>query len=275
MTTHDIGECFRRLQAERRKGLIPFIVAGDPAPRFTVPLMRAMVDWGADVVELGVPFSDPMADGQAIQSASERALAHGVSLRDVMEMVAMFRQTDQRTPVVLMGYMNPIECMGYAEFAERASAVGVDGILVVDAPPEEVSDLKDHLSQHRLDQIFLLSPTTGKDRRRNIVAHASGFLYYVSLKGVTGSEALHIGSVKEHVTMIKQETSLPVVVGFGIKDSESAARIAAVSDAIVVGSAIVTLAEQLAGDTDHAMDAIGAYLTSMRQAIDGVASSAT
>ncbi len=269
MTTHGIADCFSRLRADRRKGLIPFIVAGDPAPQFTVPLMRALVSWGADVIELGVPFSDPMADGRAIQSASERALSHGTSLSDVMDMVATFRQDDQHTPVVLMGYMNPIECMGYAHFAERAAAAGVDGVLVIDAPPEEAKELEDNLSRHRLDQIFLLSPTTPEARQRDIAARASGFLYYVSLKGVTGSGALDVDAVKSRVAAIKQQTTLPVAVGFGIKDGASAAQIAGVSDAVVLGSALVALVEQLTADTDGAMETIGRYLISIRQTIDG------
>lgn len=265
-----ITECFNLLQENNRKGLIPFIVAGDPKPELTLPLMQALVDGGADMIELGVPFSDPMADGPVIQRGSERALVHGITLSDVITMVAVFRQANQQTPVILMGYLNPVEIMGYEKFAKSAAEAGVDGVLIVDMPPEEAVVLKEILMKYDLDLIFLIAPTTSVERQKYIAKIASGFLYYVSLKGVTGSDRLNIDSVRESVAAIKQHSQLPVGVGFGIRDAESAASVAKVSDAVVVGSPIVELVGALTDDSAGSMKKISSYLSAMRHAIDAV-----
>ena len=223
----------------QQKALIPFITAGDPCPEYTVPLMHQLVMAGATIIELGVPFSDPMADGPVIQAADERALAHHVSLSDILVMVAEFRKTDNATPVVLMGYLNPIEIMGYQQFAERASAAGVDGVLVVDMPPEEGEEFTALMQQHDINTIFLISPTTDAQRIEKINKLASGYLYYVSLKGVTGANTLDIDSVAEKLQQIRSISDLPVGVGFGIKDGKTAQAVAKIADAVVVGSALV------------------------------------
>ena len=265
-----ITDCFDLLQEEKRKGLIPFIVAGDPKPEFTLSFMKALVEGGADIIELGVPFSDPMADGPVIQRGSERALLHGTTLHDVIHMVAEFRKDNQQIPVILMGYLNPIEIMGYENFAKSATDAGVDGVLIVDMPPEEAGELKEILVKYQLDLIFLISPTTSVERQKYIAEIASGFLYYVSLKGVTGSDKLNIDSVQESVRTIKQHSKLPVGVGFGIRDADSAASVAKVSDAIIVGSPIVELVGTLQDDSAASMKSISTYLSAMRQAIDAV-----
>lgn len=265
-----ITDCFNYLKVENRKGLIPFIVAGDPKPEFTLSLMNALVEGGADMIELGVPFSDPMADGPVIQRGSERALIHGTCLHDVIAMVAAFRKGNQHIPVILMGYLNPIEVMGYEDFAKSAADAGVDGVLIVDMPPEEAGELKEILVKYQLDLIFLIAPTTSVERQKYIAEIASGFLYYVSLKGVTGSDRLDINSVQESVRTIKQHSKLPVGVGFGIRDAESAASVAKVSDAVVVGSPIVELVGRLQDDSAGSMKSISTYLSAMRQAIDAV-----
>lgn len=235
---------FEKLQAEGRKALVPYITAGDPHPAHTVALMHALVKGGADVLEVGVPFSDPMADGPVIQLACERALAHGTSLWQVLDMVAEFRKTDGATPVVLMGYLNPIEARGYGKFAERARAAGVDGVLVVDLAAEEAPEIAPLFREAGLDCIFLLAPTSSGKRIEAIAAQASGYLYYVSLKGVTGAATLDVASVEAKLREIRQHTRLPVAVGFGIRDAESAARVARVADGVVVGSALVSQIEK-------------------------------
>lgn len=265
-----IENCFNDLKEKNRKGLIPFIVAGDPKPAFTLSLMNALVDGGADLIELGVPFSDPMADGPVIQRGSERALVHGTSLHDVISMVVDFRKENKQTPVILMGYLNPVEVMGYETFAKAASEAGVDGALIVDLPPEEAGELKEIMVKYEMDLIFLISPTTNVERQKYISKMASGFLYYVSLKGVTGSNRLDINSVQESVTTIKKNSNLPVGVGFGIRDAESAANVAKVSDAVVVGSPIVELVGDLNDDSATSMKSISSYLSTMRQAIDAI-----
>ena len=267
-----INGCFEQLRASGRKALIPYLTAGDPTPDITVALMRAMVDAGADIIELGVPFSDPMADGPVIQRASERALSHLVSLHDVLHFVREFRRTDQKTPVVLMGYMNPIEVMGYVTFAEAAQEAGVDGVLTVDLPPEEADGLAAALRSLHVDPIFLLAPTSTGERIAKICAAASGFVYYVSLKGVTGAATLDIGSVAVKLAEIRKATALPVGVGFGIKDAEAAARVAELADAVVVGSALVKIIEALVNTPDKIAGEIMRQLAAMRQAIDEVAS---
>jgi tryptophan synthase alpha chain len=259
---------FAELRAAGRKALIPFVTAGDPEPGVTVPLLHALVAAGADILELGVPFSDPMADGPVIQAACERALTHHTSLRRVLDMVREFRGRDTNTPVVLMGYLNPVEVMGYEAFAQAASAAGVDGILTVDLPPEEAHDLVQALRAASIDPIFLLSPTSSGPRMDRIAAVASGFIYYVSIKGVTGSDRLDVQAVAGKVTEIRGHTGLPVGVGFGIRDAASAAQVAAVADAVVVGSALVSRIPGLQATPEDIPAALAAVLAEMRAAMD-------
>ena len=266
---------FQQLAEEGRKALIPYIVVGDPAPAVTVPLMHALVENGADIIELGVPFSDPMSEGPVIQLAHERALAHGVSLRDALETVRQFRENDSDTPVLLMGYANPVEHMGYAAFADAAAAVGLDALLTVDIPPEEVVRVNAELHRVGMDNIFLVAPTTPDERIGRIVKQASGFVYYVSLKGVTGAGHLDIDDVASHLARIRKESDLPLAVGFGIKDAESAAAVAGVADGVVVGSALInTMAAQLeaGGDYDQAQAAAVELLAEIRAGVDSAAS---
>jgi tryptophan synthase alpha chain len=239
-----IQAVFARLQAQGRKALIPFITAGDPDPALTVPLLQTLVRAGADIIELGVPFSDPMADGPTIQRASERALAKGVSLRQVLGLVRDFRAADQETPIVLMGYANPIEAMGVEAFAAAAGAAGADGVLVVDYPPEEGIDFAHTLRLHGLAPIFLLAPTSSAARIAQVGALAGGYIYYVSLKGVTGSAALDVAAVAARIPDIRARTGVPVGVGFGIRDAATAAAVAKIADAVVVGSRIIEEIEQ-------------------------------
>jgi tryptophan synthase alpha chain len=260
-----IAQTFTALKAQNKKALIPFITAGDPMPALTVPLMHKLVEAGANIIELGVPFSDPMADGPTIQRASERALKQGVSLRDVMAMAAEFRQTNQTTPVVLMGYANPIEAMGYETFATMAAQAGVDGVLTVDYPPEESSGLATALKQQDIDMIFLLSPTTPEPRFQQVAKLASGFIYYVSLKGVTGSANLDLQEVSQKIPAIQAASGLPVGVGFGIRDGETAAAVASISDAVVIGSRIVQEIEDSPSDfvLDRVFDLVKGFRTAM------------
>jgi len=264
-----IAQLFADLRAQDRTALVPFVTAGDPAPGVTVPLMHAMVAAGADLIELGVPFSDPIADGPVIQRASERALAHRVSLHDVLGMVRAFREQDTTTPVILMGYLNPIEVLGYDVFADEARAAGVDGALVVDVPPEESHGLVAALQQTDLDLVYLLAPTSTEERIRRIGSVASGFVYYVSVKGVTGAGHLNVEAVGARVAEIRRLINLPVGVGFGIKDAETAARVAAVADAVIVGSAIVERIEVLAEAPQRIEQAVHEFLAGIRMAIDG------
>lgn len=263
-----IKSCFAQLKQQNKTALVPYVSAGDPNPDITVDLMHAMVASGADIIELGVPFSDPMADGPVIQKASERALIYGTSLTDVMAMVKRFRETNSDTPVVLMGYLNPIEVMGYENFAAQAQTSGVDGVLTVDIPPEEAGSYIPALTACDLDPIFLLSPTTTKDRMKIICQHASGFIYYVAVKGVTGTSALDTEEVSKRLDVIREVTDLPVGVGFGIKNAASAAAVGQVADAVVVGSALVNLVEQNALDNEKIIKEISRVLQSMRSALD-------
>ena len=234
-----IHATFEQLAKGRRKALIPFVTAGDPEPGITLALMHALVASGADVIELGVPFSDPMADGPVIQRASDRALKHGVGLDRVLGFVREFRATNQTTPVVLMGYANPIEAMGAARFVQDAQRAGVDGVLVVDYPPEECASFAPLLRSHGMDLIFLLAPTSSDARIAQVARLASGYLYYVSLKGVTGAGHLDLSGVAERIPRIRRETNLPVGVGFGIRDAATAKAVAQFADAVVIGSAII------------------------------------
>ncbi len=259
---------FARLRGEQRAALISYITAGDPQPTATVELMRLIVAAGADAVELGVPFSDPMADGPVIQRASERALAHGVSIGDVLKMVAEFREYRSDVPVILMGYLNPIEVMGYGNFAEHAADAGVDGIITVDMPPEEAGDLDAALTTRGIDSIYLLAPTTVPERVRMICDRASGFVYYVSLRGVTGAGHINVAEVEDHVRGIKTRCTLPVGVGFGIDNPQAAAEMARFADAVIVGSAVVRRIEQADGDMRQIHQSLSAFIASLRTAID-------
>ena len=263
-----IAQRFAELKTAGRTALIPFITAGDPNPGVTVPTMHALVEGGADLIELGVPFSDPMADGPTIQYASERALKHNVSLRDVLAMVREFRAKDASTPVILMGYLNPVEIMGYAAFAAEAAAVGVDGLLTVDMPPEEAGELTAILREKAIDPIFLLAPTTERPRIERICQLASGFVYYVSLKGITGAGHLDTDAVASRLELIRSVTDLPVGVGFGIKDGESAARVAAVADAVIVGSAVVNRMAALEQEAGKIPQTLKNFMGELRAAMD-------
>lgn len=232
------------LKKHHRKALIPFVTAGDPHPNVTVQLMHDLVAGGADLIELGVPFSDPMADGPVIQRASERALRHHIGLVQVFDFVNQFRKKDTNTPVILMGYGNPIERMGYAEFAQAAYHAGVDGVLTVDFPPEEIEHLAVHLERYHLDPILLIAPTTPEHRIRQIADIASGFIYYVSLKGVTGASHINIEEIQANLEKIRQYTTLPLGVGFGVRDTETAKAVAPLADAVVIGSRIVAAIEE-------------------------------
>lgn len=260
-----IQSVMQQLAAENRQALIPFITAGDPNPNITVDLMHALVQGGADVIELGVPFSDPMADGPVIQRASERALMHKVTLRRVFDMVRAFRATNPSTPVVLMGYANPVEAMGYEEFAQSAIAAGVDGVLTVDMPPEEATESAKVFKAHGLDPIFLLAPTTPESRVKAVADLASGYVYYVSLKGVTGSANLDVADVKAKVDVLKQHLTIPVGVGFGIRDAATAAQVAQIADAVVIGSRLVQEVEQ--GEAGLA-ERLREFLAEVRVAMD-------
>ncbi len=259
---------FAYLAKQKRSALIPFITAGDPSPEFTVPLMHAMVDAGVDVIELGVPFSDPMADGPVIQRASERALKFGVSLKDVLAMVADFRRDDTDTPIVLMGYLNPIECMGYPQFVRNASDVGVDGVLIVDMPPEESGAVVPLLNASEIAPIFLLAPNSDENRIKKINAVAGGYLYYVSLKGVTGAAHLAVRSVEKKLQEIRRLTRLPLAVGFGVKTPETAAALGQFADAVVVGSTLVSQVESNLDRPEVIKEKIIGILKSMRSAMD-------
>jgi len=264
---------FARLSG--RTALIPYITAGDPSPDATPALMHALVRAGADIIELGVPFSDPMADGPVIQRAAERAIARGTGLRQVLDMVAEFRRKDDTTPVVFMGYANPIERMGQQAFVDAAHQVGLDGILVVDYPPEEITDFASMLGQARIDPIFLLAPTSTEKRMKAVAEVARGYVYYVSLKGVTGAGNLDTDDVARRLDIIRRHVKVPVGVGFGIRDPESARKVSECSDAVVIGSKIIETmeaavqaaqAEGLSGpDTDaRAIEAAASWLAGIR-----------
>lgn len=264
-----IAGTFEALRKQGRKALIPFITAGDPDPELTVPLMHALARAGADVIELGVPFSDPMADGPVIQRSSERALRHGVSLRGVLASLTEFRKADRKTAVVLFGYANPIEALGVDSFAEAAKAADADGALVVDYPPEEAEPLVKALDARGLDTIFLLSPTTTDERLRQVAKLGRGYLYYVSLRGVTGAAHLDVRDVEARVKRVREFTRLPVGVGFGIRDVQSARAIGAVADAVVIGSALIQEIEQ--APRDRAAERATQFLTPIREGLDNLA----
>ena len=257
---------FEALAKAKRKALIPYITAGDPHPSLTVPLLRGLVEAGADILELGVPFSDPMADGPVIQRSGERALKHGVGLGDVLKLVAEFRKADNATPIVLMGYANPIEAMGTQKFLQAAKAAGVDGLIVVDYPPEECTEFAGLAKAQDIDPIFLLAPTSTDKRIHDVARCGSGYLYYVSLRGVTGAAHLDLSDVAARIPKIRAATRLPIGVGFGIRDAESARRVAQTADAVVIGSRIIQEIE--AGAADQAVSRVKAFLKPIREALD-------
>ncbi len=264
---------FAALRSAGRKAVVPYIVAGDPAADITVDLMLALVEAGADVIELGVPFSDPMSEGPVIQRGHERALERGVRLKHAIDVVAAFRERDTETPVLLMGYANPVERMGYAEFADRAAAAGVDALLTVDIPPEEVAAVRAELDRVGMDNIFLVAPTTPAERRTRIAEEASGFIYYVSLKGVTGAANLDQADVSAQVQELQSHSDLPVCVGFGIKDGPSAAAVAKSADGVVIGSALVQrLADVQADGGARAaiLDAAKGLIAEIRHSVDAL-----
>lgn len=261
-----IATTFATLKSQDKKALIPFITAGDPDPSMTVPLMHEMVRAGVDVIELGVPFSDPMADGPTIQRSSERALKHHVSLNDVFAMVSEFRKTDANTPVVLMGYANPVEAMGYEVFATKAKASGVDGVLTVDYPPEESEAWVEQLNKQDIDAIFLMSPTTLQSRMQHVAKLAQGYVYYVSLKGVTGSSNLNLVEVADMLAQLRENISIPIGVGFGIRDGATAKAVSELADAVVVGSRIIEEIEQ--SPKADILFNVGKLLSTLRHAID-------
>jgi tryptophan synthase alpha chain len=261
-----IQTVFDKLRQHKRKALIPFFTAGDPDPKLTVPLMHALVDAGADVIELGVPFSDPMADGPTIQRSSERALKHGVSLHDVLDMVADFRRKDVGTPIVLMGYGNPIEAMGWETFARRCAEAGVDGVLTVDFPPEESHEAFAHLDKHGIDPIFLLAPTSTDARVERVANMARGYVYYVSLKGVTGAGNLDLSAIADKIPQLRKHIKLPIGVGFGIRDAATALAVAKLCDGVVVGSRIVEEIEKSTGQ--NVVANVIKLVKELRQAVD-------
>ena len=265
-----IANRLNALQSAGRKALIPYITGGDPAPAHTVALMHALVAAGADVIELGMPFSDPMADGPTIQLACERALAAGTTVTRLLELVAEFRRADADTPVVLMGYLNPIEHRGIARFAEQARAAGVDGVLIVDLAVEETPEFAPLFKAAGLDMIFLLAPTSSEARIRAVAGAASGYLYYVSLKGVTGSATLDVASVATKLAEIRRHTALPLAVGFGIRDAASAKAVAQVADGVVVGSALVSEIEKHGDRPDMLPSLLGDRLGAIRKALDEI-----
>ena len=269
-----IAAAFARAAQQQRAALIPYIAAGNPLPESTVPLMHALVKAGADVIELGIPFSDPMADGPVIQRAAEHAIAQGIGLKHVLRMVAESREQDQDTPVLLMGYANPIENIGQQAFAEQAEKVGVDGLLTVDYPPEEIDDFVGLLNKHHIAPIFLLAPTSTEARIRAVGKIARGYVYYVSLNGVTGAGHLDTADVAMRLKGIRQHVALPVGVGFGISDAKSAQSISLVADAVVIGSKLIdTMTKAAAGlpkdqQSQAAIDAGAGWLAGIRQAMD-------
>lgn len=254
------------LRQAKRTALIPYITAGDPLPSLTVPLMHALVEAGADILELGVPFSDPMADGPVIQRSGERALKQGVGLRDVLGLVRVFRRGDAQTPLVLMGYANPIEAMGVETFVRDACAAGMDGVIVVDYPPEECVQFAALARRAGIDPIFLLAPTSTDRRIQEVARVGSGYLYYVSLRGVTGAAHIDLADVAAHLPKIRAATRLPIGVGFGIRDAESARRVAQSADAVVIGSRIIQEIED--AGAGQAVARVKALLRPIREALD-------
>ena len=268
-----IENCFKQLKVQNKKAFIPYFMAGDPNLKTSLNLMHALVTAGADIIELGFPFSDPSSDGPVIQRAVERSLVQHTTLKDVLTLVKHFREENQDTAVVLMGYLNPIEYMGYQRFTKDAEAAGVDGILVVDMPPEEAHGLLQVIRGSKLDCIFLVAPTTNEKRARQICELSSGYVYYVSLKGVTGAAHMDISSVRKNVNHLKSYCALPIGIGFGIKNAETAAKLGELADAVVVGSALVNLVEGLEDEHEYTREELGKHIelmADMRAALDVV-----
>ena len=263
-----IAKAFARRAKQNQKLLIPYLVAGDPDLKTSLEVMHEMVSAGADLIEVGVPFTDPEAEGPVIQLSHERALLNHVSLQDTLLLVSKFRERDPETPVILMGYLNPIDAMGYATFGERAGAAGVDGILIVNMPPEEGADLSRELGRHGVDSIYLIAPTTTDERARFICSEARGFIYYVSLKGTTGASTINFDDVEARYRHLKPLSEIPMVVGFGIKDGASAARVASFADGSVVGTAIVSIFESNMQTPEKIGPEVFGLLTEMRQQMD-------
>ena len=263
--TGRIAKRFAELNGQNKTALVTFITAGDPGPDYSVPAMHALVSGGADLLELGVPFSDPEADGPAIQAANQRALAQGMTLSKVLDMVAEFRQQDDSTPVILMGYLNSVLAM--EEFAQRAGAAGVDGLIMVNLPMEEAGDLREALSAQHIDLVSLVAPTSSDERAQAIADSASGFIYYVSLKGATGSGALVVEDVAQRTKYLRSITDVPVCVGFGIKDAATAAAVAQHADGVVVGSALVQLMSE-SGSVEEAVTRLQDATAAIRQGIN-------
>ena len=261
-----LAQRFAQLKAHNKKALVSYIMAGDPNPEMTVPLFHDIVAAGVDILEIGLPFSDPMADGPVIALAAERAMVAGTSTLDALAMVKQFRKQDQETPVVLMGYLNPVEVIGYENFVKIASEAGVDGMILVDLPPEEAADFDQILQQYNMDQVFLLAPTSTDERIQHVIKQARGFIYYVSLKGVTGAATLDTQAVAERIGRIKQYTDLPIGVGFGISDAASAKAVGEVADAVIVGSAFVKLFASL--EPAQAKAAVIEKVKELRTALD-------
>jgi tryptophan synthase alpha chain len=266
-----IDSRFASLATENRCALIPFVTVGDPHPDWTVAIMQSLVGAGADLLELGMPFSDPTADGPVIQQSSERAIEKGVNVQTVLDTVRAFREVDPGTPVVLMGYTNPIERFGYEAFMDAAADAGVDAVLMVDCPPEESGSLHRSLTDRGLHQVFLVAPTTTEPRRRMIAGMAGGYLYYVSFKGITGADRLDQGSLAGPVRELQSMGEVPVAVGFGIKDAASAAAVAGFADGVVIGSALVSTLQQ-AETEQQACDRAEAFLAPIREAMDNTRS---
>lgn len=262
-----ITDTFNQLAG--KKALVPFMTAGFPKPEMTVPLMHTLVESGADIIELGMPFSDPMADGPVIQKASEQAIKLGCNLAQTLNMVAQFRQDNQHTPVVLMGYLNPVESMGYEHFVKTAAEAGVNGLLLVDSPPEESADLQSLLKQHQMQQIFLVAPTTSDSRKQLICQQAAGFIYYVALKGVTGSGDLNPLVVNQEIKTLKQYSDLPIAIGFGVKDATSAVAVAEQADAVVIGSALIQVLADC-DTTEQAQQKAADFIQPIRSALDSL-----
>ena len=257
---------FAELKAAGRKALIPYITAGDPLKSSTVPLLHGMVEAGSDILEIGVPFSDPMADGPAIQRSSERALKNGIGLADVLNLVVDFRQKDQKTPLVLMGYANPIEAMGIEKFVHAAKAAGVDGVIVVDYPPEECGPFAELCGKAGIDCIFLLAPTSTDARIREVARAGTGYLYYVSLKGVTGVKSADAVDIAAHLPRLRAASKLPIGVGFGIRDAQTAKAVAKIADAVVIGSRLVQ--EMETSPRECVLDNISVLVKDIRSALD-------
>ena len=263
-----LGTRLSDLGKAKRKALVTFVTAGDPTPAWSVPALRALVAGGADILELGVPFSDPEAEGPAIQASSARALVHGISLLDVLEMVREFRTQDETTPLVLMGYLNAVEQMGYGAFAERAREAGVDGVILVNLPPEEAPPLRAELLEAGMDLVLLVAPTTTDARARIIAESATGFVYYVSLKGVTGADHLQVDSIAGNVAKLQRYTTLPVLVGFGIKDAAAAHAVSRCADGVVIGSVLVSTMGRLRDTPEQIPGALKRQAAELRAAID-------